>query len=274
MNTYILLAFGLAFPGRGPVARIQGAHGVLSRLGSELAPGASQARSITAHFSATLAAAVLMFFLLGEFSVAVATGIVVATLAGALRGVRATKRRLRRTAATGVFLGHLLGELRAGSGIPQAISAAAETIPEHAPRELRTAVEVTAARTLAGGSGPAVLLDARATVPELAELAQMWHTAEHHGVPLAPLIQEAQNRLDIRTRHRAATTSSLQGPQATAVVLTLLPLAGVGMGSTMGADPLGLLFGGGLGGMLLVAGVGLSCSGFLWTRQIIEGAAK
>lgn len=273
MNTYLLLALGLALQGRGPITRIEGTHGVLSVINGELTPG-SPARSATVLFSLTLAAAILMFLLLGELSVAAAGGIVVATLAWTFKGFQADRRHRRRTAATGVFLGHLLGELRAGSGIPQAISAAAETIPEQTPRELRSAIEVTAARTLAGGSGPAVLFDARATVPELGELAQMWHTAEHHGVPLAPLIQEAQNRLDNRTRHRAATTSSLQGPQATAVVLTLLPLAGIGMGTAMGADPLGLLFGGGLGGMLLVAGVGLSCSGFLWTRKIIEGAVK
>jgi len=86
-------------------------------------------------------------------------------------------------------------------------------------------------------------------------------------------VEQARLRLDARLRHRAATTATLQGPQATAVILTLLPLAGVGMGTAMGADPVGFLTGGGLGGILLVTGTTLAAGGFLWSRHIIGRAA-
>lgn len=270
MTALILLGLGLGLPAPGPDARLRGAPRGASRLIS----GGVGNRSLGVVFSLSLTVVILSFLMIGEPTVALAAGIIIGTVAWSLRQLRAERRSRHRSAATGVFLGHLLGELRAGSGIPQAMSAAADSVREDAPPEFRSAVEVTAARTRAGGSGPDVLHDARELVPELGELAHMWRTAEHHGVPLAPLLGEARKRLDARTRHRAATNASLQGPQATAVVLTLLPLAGIGMGGAMGADPVGLLFGGGLGGLLLLCGVGLSCSGFLWSRKIITAAGK
>ena len=45
------------------------------------------------------------------------------------------------------------------------------------------------------------------------------------------------------------------------------------MGAAMGASPLALLTGGGIGGVLLVAGTALVCAGVLVSRRIIEGAS-
>jgi tight adherence protein B len=44
------------------------------------------------------------------------------------------------------------------------------------------------------------------------------------------------------------------------------------MGTVMGADPIGFLTGGGIGGVLLVIGVGLVAAGFAMTQKILEGA--
>lgn len=262
---WLLLAAGvIVSPGR-PGARI---------FSAESAGGATtRTRSTMTLFIFTLGLGVLLFLLVGQLSVAVAGGIAVATAVGTIRDMRAAARRRRRSGATAVFLGHLLGELRAGAGMPQAMAAAAAA-NEQAPEEFQEVITVTAARTQAGGSGAAVLVDAQETVPELRDTAQLWRTAEQHGIPMAPLIEQAQARIDARDRHRAATSASLQGPQATSVVLTVLPAAGVLMGMAMGANPLGLLLGGGLGGILLVAGVSLSCGGFYWSRRIIEGAQR
>jgi len=49
--------------------------------------------------------------------------------------------------------------------------------------------------------------------------------------------------------------------------------AGIAMGGAMGANSLGFLLGGGVGGILLVIGVGLACGGFAWSRVIIRKAA-
>ena len=45
------------------------------------------------------------------------------------------------------------------------------------------------------------------------------------------------------------------------------------MGTAMGADPVGLLTGGGIGGVLLVVGVAFGASGFIMTQKILEGAS-
>ena len=57
------------------------------------------------------------------------------------------------------------------------------------------------------------------------------------------------------------------------MVLALLPIAGVLMGTAMGAKPLAFLTGGGLGGVLLVVGTALVCAGVAVSRRIIEGAS-
>ena len=43
---------------------------------------------------------------------------------------------------------------------------------------------------------------------------------------------------------------------------------GIGLGQAMGASPLAVLTGGGLGGILLVIGVGLVAVGLWWTEKI------
>lgn len=266
MITLLLLAGSALIPGGRPGHRVSD----VAATGTVTA----RARPTMTLFILTLGLGGLLFLLLGQLSVAVAGGIVGTTAVATIRELRAGANRRRRSAATAAFLGHLLGELRAGAGMPQAMAAAAEATDDQAPPEFQEIIQVTAARALAGGSGAAVLLDAQETVPELSDTAQLWRTAEYHGIPMTPLIEQAQARIDARDRHRAATAASLQGPQATAVVLTLLPVAGVLMGTAMGANPLGLLLGGGLGGILLVLGVSLSCGGFYWSRRIISGAQQ
>lgn len=58
------------------------------------------------------------------------------------------------------------------------------------------------------------------------------------------------------------------------MILAVLPAAGLLLGSAMGANPIDFLLHTGLGGILLVMGVGLTCGGFVWSRKIIEAAAQ
>lgn len=183
---------------------------------------------------------------------------------------RTHELRAERMQALGLagFLGLCTGNLRAGAPMVDAMDYALANISlaGGAAEALRT----SARRARFGGGGAAVLIDAQSA--DLQRLGTLWDVSEKHGVPLVTLLDQMRTRIDAGERHRRATAAQLQGPQATAVILALLPLAGVLMGTAMGADPIGLLTGGGLGGVLLVSGVLLVAAGFVMTQKILEGA--
>lgn len=214
------------------------------------------------------------FLVLGRLSVTVAVLLIAGTAGWAIHGLRTRRRTHRRETVTATFLGHLTGELRAGSAMPGAVEHATANLPEDTPPELGRTLNRVCGHVRRGVSGARILMENSREVPELAGLGTLWSLADRHGLPLAPLVEQAQLRIDTRLRHRAATSATLQGPQATAVILTLLPFAGIAMGTTMGADPVGFLLGGGLGGILLVFGTGLASTGFVWSRHIIGRAAQ
>ena len=62
--------------------------------------------------------------------------------------------------------------------------------------------------------------------------------------------------------------SSLAGPQATARMLALLPVLGIGLGYLLGADPITWFVTDPLGIPVLLAGALLTGAGVLWTRRI------
>ncbi|MGB2720736.1 MAG: secretion protein F, partial [Rhodococcus sp. (in: high G+C Gram-positive bacteria)] len=103
---------------------------------------------------------------------------------------------------------------------------------------------------------------------ELARLAAAWRVADEHGLALAELLDAVREDMLGRRRFRERTDASLAGARATALVLAGLPILGVALGQLMGANPLQILLGGGLGGMLLLIGTALGCAGLLWTDAI------
>ena len=214
------------------------------------------------------------FLIIGRLSIVVAVAIVVATTGLSLRALVASRKRRKEEQALIVYLGAVSSDLRAGASLPLALGRAVTTLEETGPgtapstmcAQLRTAA-VVAER---GGSFAHGL---KGTTKNLAAFGALCAMGERHGIGLAGLFEQYQKRLEGNRRHRQATAASLQGPQTTAIVLTLLPLAGIAMGGAMGARPLGLLFGGGLGGILLVVGVGLSCAGFAWSQAVMRKAA-
>ncbi|OHF39898.1 type II secretion system F family protein [Corynebacterium sp. HMSC074A01] len=204
------------------------------------------------------------------------TVVIAVALAGATAIDTVLRRRQQRMKARGArvtadFLGHVVSNLDAGAPLERACVTAAERLPDDAPPQLQRDIHRINRRLRAGQSvGTAV----ESEQPELQRLVALWQLAQRRGVPVANLLRTARDELDRAQRHRAATTAALAGPRTTATVLAALPLAGIGMGAAMGANPIGLLTSGGLGGILLVVGTALVCAGVWLSRLIIERAAQ
>ncbi|MFD7843240.1 type II secretion system F family protein [Nocardia sp. NPDC059764] len=181
---------------------------------------------------------------------------------------RRTRRERSRIAATAQLLEGLeavIGELRIGAH-PSAAAAVAAVETEG---EVARAFAVSSARSRLGGSGAEGLRRPDSVVArELSRVAGAWRVAERYGLALAELLTAARLDLLGRKRFRDRTAAALAGARATAVVLALLPVLGIGLGQLMGAAPLRVLFLSPAGTALLPLGSALTCAGLLWSDAI------
>ena len=195
--------------------------------------------------------------------------VLAAVMAGATVVDLIVRRREQRQRAKGAAVTANLG---AGAPLPRACVTAAERLPETAPAPLARDIHRLVHHIRLGHS--AAQIEVPTSQPELARMVTLWRLATGRGIPVAQLLRAARDELDHAERHRAATTAALAGPRTTAMVLAALPLAGMLMGAAMGANPVGLLTSGGIGGVLLVVGTALVCAGTVVSRVIIERAAQ
>lgn len=129
------------------------------------------------------------------------------------------------------------------------------------------------AYTAAGAGSDTILaltLDARAR-PELRSLAACWQVGLNSGAGLGASISQLYIALRAQQEVRAHLEAELAGPRATAVTLGFLPVIGIGLGYTLGAEPLTWFFSGLLGLGTLLVGLALTLSGLWWTSRIAGG---
>ena len=211
---------------------------------------------------ATVVLASAFAVMFGRVSLVVAAAMAGATLVHVLRARRHDRTARRRSEAAATYLGAVSTNLQAGAAMPDALARAAEQVPSPLQQEASRLTQLAR-------SGATL----ETHVPELERLGTLWALSASRGVPLAKLVAALRDDIDHANRHRDTTRAALAGPQTTAVVLALLPIAGVLMGTAMGAKPLAFLTSGGLGGVLLVVGTALVCAGVAVSRRIIEGAS-
>ncbi|MDN8605422.1 type II secretion system F family protein [Corynebacterium ureicelerivorans] len=224
---------------------------------------AERGRTLVSHrIPVTAACAAAGVVVLGRVTLAVAGAMAGATAIHMLRARRAASAERRRRAAAAAYLGAVSTNLQAGATLLDALARAGEQVGEAQVR--------ADAMRIAHQARTGARLEPR--VPELERLGVLWTLSVSRGVPLAKLIAALRDDIDHANRHRDATRAALAGPQTTAAVLAALPAAGVLMGTAMGASPIAFLTGGGLGGVLLVAGTALVCAGVLVSGRIIQGA--
>ena len=179
--------------------------------------------------------------------------------------------RVRRSAAESAALQGaldvLVGELRVGAHPVAAFSVAATEVDG----AVATSLRAVAARARLGADVAAGLHSVARSSPVPAHwerLAVCWQLAQDHGLAIATLMQTAQRDIVERGRFSAKVDAGMTGARTTAGVLAGLPLLGVGLGQLIGAEPVGFLLSGGMGGWLLVIGVALACGGLLWSDHI------
>ena len=94
------------------------------------------------------------------------------------------------------------------------------------------------------------------------------------GAPLAAVLERVAVSIAADEEAAGELHAALAGPRATARVLSWLPVLGLLVSSLIGADPTGVLLGGGLGSLAAVLGVGLMILGRLWTRALLTRATS
>ncbi|MBB3037819.1 type II secretion system F family protein [Hoyosella altamirensis] len=187
--------------------------------------------------------------------------------------VKRTQRRMAERAhradigRTAEALDAVIAELRVGAHPATACATAADQSQGTA----RTVFARAAARARLGAEVSAGFSDSKSESPTR-QIGAAWRISESHGVRLAELLAAVKSDLKARNAFESQLHAGLSGARATATILAMLPLAGIGLGEMMGAAPIRTLLSTTIGGTLLVAGTLLAVSGLLWSDRILAGA--
>jgi len=98
--------------------------------------------------------------------------------------------------------------------------------------------------------------------------------ARQTGAPTAPTLERLAGLLRERAAQARALDAALAGPRATARLVMVLPIVGLGFGAALGLDVVGALGGGGLATWSVLAGAALLVAAWGWSRGIVRHAAR
>lgn len=197
-------------------------------------------RMITA---AAVAAGCLAFAAAGPVAAVIAGWYTVAALLTVRRAVSGRLASTARTAALDV-VGGLAADLRAGATPALALAATTAALagPDPAVARVRT------------------------------RLAAACAVSERLGAPLADLLDRVEADLRAVERTRATVGAQTTGARASATLLGLLPVAGVGLGYAMGADPGRELLHTPIGAVCALVALVLQGCGQAWTAALCRRA--
>ncbi|MCZ4276654.1 type II secretion system F family protein [Rhodococcoides yunnanense] len=228
-------------------------------------------RSRVVMIAAGVVVALVIALQTGGVHFVAAASIVAATVWKRRRGRGFRRERRRESESLIAGLETVIGELRVGAHPAIACGTAAAECTGSVALSFRRA----SGRARLGGTAHEGLPAADSAVSrELTILAGAWRVADENGLALVGLLGAARGDLLARNRFRDRTEASLAGARATGTVLAGLPVLGVLLGQAMGASPIDVLLGGGVGGILLVLGSCLGCAGLLWTDAITERVCR
>lgn len=180
---------------------------------------------------------------------------------------RLRRARERRRQAVISVCDALAAELRGGLPAGHAVARSCDGAAELAP-------VVTAARL---GGNVAHSLRRCAELPGaegLRAVAAAWEVAGSSGAALAGVLERVAAGLRSDEDARAEVAAALGPPRATAKMLAGLPLVGIAMGVSMGADPVSFLLRTPWGLGCLSAGILLALVGLWWVEALASSAER
>jgi tight adherence protein B len=132
---------------------------------------------------------------------------------------------------------------------------------------------VSAAARLGDDVGAALRRSAQLPGAEgLRAVAAAWDVAARSGAALALVLTKVAGGLRSDEEARAEVAAELSSPRATAKLLAALPLFGIGLGLSVGAEPLRFLLHTTAGLVCLSAGVALALLGMWWVEHLSSAA--
>ena len=161
----------------------------------------------------------------------------------------------------------LAAELGAGILADQALKHLAADMPmlEGAAAASRMGGDVAGALRAAAQQPGAEGLD---------ELAAAWEVSERSGAPMARVLDRLGDGIRDERETQREITAGLGPAKATARLMAVLPLFGLGMGVSMGARPVHILLDTVVGSLCLALGAALACAGVWWVDQIAARAER
>jgi len=160
----------------------------------------------------------------------------------------------------------LAADLAAGRPPIDALGGAATIVPE-----LRS---VHAKAKLGGDVPTALELAAHAPGSSgLHALAATWRVAEESGAAFAALTERLADSLRANEAIHRQTAAGLAGARSSGRILAALPLFGIALGYSLGANPLQFLTATPPGWLCLTAGLALTALGLHWTSRLATRTA-
>ena len=251
----------LATPGHADaLQRVTGRRDITAQ---QAAPGPfllAGALSITLTALAGIAGARVWVLVAGGLLVASAVAVLV-------RRWRTDRARTARERAVIELCDALGAELRAGLPVATAVPRACDGHPDWAPvaRAARLGGDVSAAARMCA---------VRPGAEGLRAVAAAWAVAGRSGAALADVLDRVASALRSEEEARAEVVAALGPPRATAKMLAVLPLAGLGLGVLMGAHPVLFLFGSTAGLACLAAGTTLALAGVVWVEHLAHAVEE
>ncbi|MEU5978656.1 type II secretion system F family protein [Streptomyces sp. NPDC047315] len=215
--------------------------------------------------------AVLLAVVGGSLLPLVAGAVAVPLVRRRLRGRAEARARDRRADEVIALCGAVVAELRAGLQPGQALMHAAG-----AGRALGAAEPAVVAAVRFGGDVPAALRDAAGEpgAEGLAGVAACWSVAVDGGAGLAAGLDRLEAALRAEREQEEDLRAQLAGARSTVALLALLPVAVLGIGTAVGADPLRVLLHTPAGLLCLLVGAALETAGICWAARIVRGTRK